>query len=303
MVALSFYVCTLPAALTEYCWLRAVAEALHGRATSFRPLELPPDGKGDRTLLNNSCTAAAKQADLALCLVCHMCKPADTTQTCRVTRAVAEKVRAHAAAAALMRPSAAAVGPQRAPSPPFSKPAPEYAAAPSPAAGNRTFVSAGDWIGRATHAAVQCSNPPNGPTPVGRCTNVCDQLYNTCPLPTDLPRGPVPPLGGPVGSSPTKKLPVPLTPAQVTAGVQAGRLRRPTTAQREADFAMAINVTTTNASPAAHRAEPSPAHINNASSATVEAFSINIGDSWAIRNTNCEIAPIHGILNRVCTEP
>ena len=30
-----------------------------------------------------------------------------------------------------------------------------------------------------------------------------------------------------------------------------------------------------------------------------QALIINTGDSWAIRNNNCEIAPIHGILNRV----
>ena len=173
---------------------------------------------------------------------------------------------------------------------------------PPLAASDATFTSAADWTGRARNAAIKCTDPPGGPTPSGRCTNVCDQLYNTCPLPTDLPRGRVPPLGGPVGSSPPKKLPPTLTPDLVTSAVQAGRLKMSAAVQRDADAATATS-SATYASPAAYAAEPSPAQGSAASSATAEATGINIGDSWAIRNTNCGIAPIHGILNRVCTDP
>ncbi|KAK9834882.1 hypothetical protein WJX81_006242 [Elliptochloris bilobata] len=35
--------------------------------------------------------------------------------------------------------------------------------------------------------------------------------------------------------------------------------------------------------------------------AAVPGGTLNSGDSWAIRNSNAEIAPIHGILTRVRT--
>lgn len=192
------------------------------------------------------------------------------------------------------------MGPQRAPGLRTDKATRSYAAAPSPAANNGTFVSAGDWSGR--RAPVKCTKPPADPSGVGRCTDLCDQLYNTCPLPTDLPKGTVPPKGGPVGSDTPVKTPMVLTPGEVDNAVSKGQLKRQAAGQREDDNAMGINGAATYAAAAPHPAAPSPAHANAAGNATIEAV-INTGDSWAIRNTNCEIAPIHGVLNRVCTEP
>ena len=217
---------------------------------------------------------------------------------CLLARAVVEKVRALAAAAARAPPPAAAVGPQRAPSAPASEPGPAYTAAPpSAAAGNGTFLSSGDWTGRARHAAVKCTDPPGDPPGRGRCTNRCDQLYNTCPLPTDLPKGKVPDKGSPVGSDPPLKMPAPLTTGEVDDAVSKGLLKKGDAAKPGAE---AIDGTAAYASSAGQPAAPRPAHTN--SSAAIEAISINAGDSWAIRNSNCEIAPIHGVLNRVRTE-
>ena len=213
---------------------------------------------------------------------------------------MAERVRALAAAAAHAPPPAAAAGPRRAPSPLVSTPTAEQAAAPSLAKGGRSFVSAGDFTGRAKRADVKCGVPSKDPPGVGRCTNPCDQLYNTCPLPKDLPLGSVPAIGGPIGADPVLKLPQPLSPADVTTAVKLGLLTMPT-GRLEAEVAAAINGTTAYAASQAHHAQPSPASVDTAR-ATAEAISINAGDSWAIRNTNCQIAPIHGILNRVCTE-
>ena len=216
---------------------------------------------------------------------------------------MAEKVRKLAAAAARARPSEAAVGPQRAPGPHGLR-TPEYVAAPSPGAGNRTFISdggTGDWKGRARPTA-KCGKPKDDPPGVGRCTDPCDQLYNTCPVPDDLPPGRVPALGGPVGSDPPLKAPKQLTSDEVNYAVNKGQLKRQAAAGREADGATGVNMTATYASPAAHHAEPSATHTSNASTATTEqANRLNAGDSWAIRNSNCGIAPIHGIMNRVRT--
>ena len=206
-----------------------------------------------------------------------------------------------------MPPLAAAVGPWRAPSLPISQPAAERAAAPpslsagsEPSMGNRTFVSAGDWTGRASRPGVHCGAPSAGPPGAGRCPSLCDQLYDTCPLPTDLPLGSVPPRGGPVGAEPLPKLPQALTHAEVAYALKGGLLKMPPAARLEADTGVAINGTTTYAASAARPAEHGHAGME-AASATAEELSINAGDSWVIRNSNCEIAPIHGVLNRVCT--
>ena len=168
--------------------------------------------------------------------------------------------------------------------------------------GNRSVVSAGDWTGRAKHAAIKCGVPAGDPPGVGRCTNPCDQLYNTCPLPKDLPLGPVPAPGGPVGMDPVVKLPPSLPPAEVTVAVKAGQLRMPAGSRLADDIDAAVRVTALRTPSAAHPAAPSPAGAESAR-ASAEALSINAGDSWAVRNTNCQIAPIHGILNRVRTTP
>ena len=191
------------------------------------------------------------------------------------------------------------MGPQRAPSSPASERTAEQPAEPFLVPGNRTVISAGDWTGRANHAAVKCGVPAGDPPGVGRCTNPCDQLYNTCPLPKDLQLGRVPPPGGPVGSDPVVQLPQSLTPAEVTVAVKAGRLRMPAGSSLADDIDAAVSRTAPRTASAAFPAAPSPAGAESAR-ASAEAISINSGDSWAIRNTNCQIAPIHGIVNRVC---
>lgn len=220
---------------------------------------------------------------------------------------MAERVRALAAAQARERVLAAAVGHQRTPNQPSSAPAPEQDAEPFLVPGNRTVVSAGDWKGRAKHAAVKCGVLPGDPPGVGRCTNPCDQLYNTCPLPKDLPLGRVPPPGGPVGSDPVVQLPPSLTPADVTLAVKAGRLRMPVGFRLAQNIAAAVSRTATYAASTDYPAASSPAGLESArafaEAVSAGAISINAGDSWAVRNTNCQIAPIHGILNRVCPTP
>ena len=217
---------------------------------------------------------------------------------------MAARVRALAAAQGRARASAPAVGPQRAPSAPASKRTAEQPAEPFVVHGNRTVVSAGDWTGRAAiNAAVKCGVPAGDPPGVGRCTNPCDQLYNTCPLPKDLPMGRVPAVGGPVGSDPVVQLPPSLTPTEVTVAVKAGRLRMPAGARLADDIDAAVNRTAPRMISAEFPAAPSPAGAESARASAEQAISINSGDSWAIRNTNCQIAPIHGIVNRVRTTP
>lgn len=247
------------------------------------------------------------------------------------TRAVAAAVRKRAAAEPRKTPKAAAVGPQHSPSLPSSKPAP----APGPPQHASPVGSEGDWAGRGRQAqagrlgrrngtASVCRDVSDGVQAVGRCQDVCDQLYDTCPNPVDLPRGTPPPRGGPVGWDPPKKPPYTMTAADMRTAVDRGALRMPTTAAtQQANSTRHETLHEKLRKAVAHLSEPwlkgllagdhaaalasraatpgtSTSGMNATRAARAEqGLIINTGDSWAIRNDNCELAPIHGIVNRV----
>ena len=148
------------------------------------PLKLPPDGSAVGNMLHSAVAVLFVELlpQLEPAHLPCLCAPRWGAHVCFMARAVAEKVRAHAAVA--LPPLAAAVGPQHAPSLPASNPAAERAAAALPLmADNRTVVSAGDWTGRAKRLAVRCGAPSVGPPGLGRCPNPCDQLYDSCLFP------------------------------------------------------------------------------------------------------------------------
>ena len=244
-------------------------------------------------------------------------------------------MRKRAAAEPRKNPKPAAVGPQHSPSLPSSKPAP----APAPPQRANPVGSEGDWAGRDRQAqagrmgrrnstASVCRDVSGGMPGVGRCQDVCDQLYDTCPVPDDLPRGTPPPRGGPVGSDPPKKPPYTMTATDMRTAVDRGALRMPTTAPtQQANSTRHESLHDKLWKAVAHLSEPflkgllaadraaalasrattpgtSASGMNASRSASAEQGPIiNTGDSWAIRNDNCELAPIHGILNRVRRGP
>ena len=166
-----------------------------------------------------------------------------------------------------------------------------------------------------------CPNVTGGVQAVGRCTDVCDQLYDTCPVPADLPRGTPPPRGGPIGSDPPKKPAFKLTPAAMRTALARGAVTLPASAaappagstrlgslqDRLRSAVSQISGPLLKGLLAADRADalasrvatPSTSGVNATRARAEQGLIINTGDSWAIRNDNCEIAPIHGILNRV----
>ena len=157
---------------------------------------------------------------------------------------------------------------------------------------------------RRNGTAAVCPDVTGGMQAVGRCPDVCDQLYDTCPVPTDLPQGKPPPRGGPIGSDPPKKPAFSLKSAGVQAAVAKGTLTMPATAAaQQAGVTLAADQA---AAFAARATDPRPSTAGGKAARAAGAGQgaiINAGDSWAIRNQNCEIAPIHGILNRVTHWP
>ena len=235
-------------------------------------------------------------------------------QTCACfCLAVAAAVRTRAAQGPRNPPQEAAVGPKHSPSKPAGEPDIKPAAAPAPLTRVGPVGSEGDWAGRrrqeqagsrrrGNNTAAVCPDVTGGVQGAGRCTDVCDQLYATCAAPTDLPMGTPPPPGGPVGSSPPK-LPLPLlTRRDVLAAVINGTLTVSGVAAQQAGATLTAEQAAF-ASPA-----DSPRLFSSGRSATRAAsaeqgITINSGDSWAIRNQNCQLAPIHGIMNRVLHWP
>ena len=134
----------------------------------------------------------------------------------------------------------------------------------------------------------------------GRCPSVCDQLYATCPVPADLPMGTLPPLGGPVGSDPPKLPLLLLTPRDVLTAVGNGTLTAIDAAAQQAGASLAAE----QAAAFAGSSRLNLAGRNATRAASAEQYYvISSGDSWAVRNGNCQIAPIHGIMNRVMHWP
>ena len=206
------------------------------------------------------------------------------------------------------------MGPQHLPSPPAGKPNIKPAAAPASPPRTRPARSLGDWAGRngqeqagrrrrGNNTTAVCPDITVGRQGAGRCPDVCDQLYATCPPPTDLPLGTPPPPGGPVGSDPPK-LPLPLlTTRDMQAAVINGTLTVSDTAAQQAGATLAAEQAAALESPAdSPRLNSSGRNATRAASA--EQYNlISSGDSWAIRNQNCQLAPIHGIMNRVMHWP
>lgn len=228
--------------------------------------------------------------------------------------AVAAAVRKRAAQGPRSPTQEAAVGPQHSPSPPSGRLDITPAAAPATPPLARPVRSEGDWAGkrrqeqagrrrRGNSTAPLCPDVSGGVQGAGRCPNVCDQLYATCPVPTDLPMGTLPPLGGPVGSDPPKLPLLLLTPRDVLTAVGNGTLTVVDAAAQQAGAALAAEQAAASASPAdSPRLNLTGRNATRAASAE-QGNNINAGDSWAIRNQNCQIAPIHGIMNRVMHWP
>ena len=238
-----------------------------------------------------------------------------------------------------MAPPGAAVGPQHSPSLPSSKPTPSAATAPAPSGRARPVGSEGDWAGRSRQGQAgrvrrgnsteavksMCPDVTGGVQAVGHCQDVCKQLYDTCPVPADLPRGTPPKRGGPIGSDPPKKPPFTLKRTDMRAALARGAMTLPATAAASPAVDMrlgSLQQTLRKALPlysepsakgllAANHADELASRnttpgtgtsgMNVTRASEEQGLVINAGDSCAIRNDNCraEIAPIHGILNRV----
>ncbi|KAK9834905.1 hypothetical protein WJX81_007597 [Elliptochloris bilobata] len=173
---------------------------------------------------------------------------------------------------------AEALGPQDAPSLPrgaVSAPAPGLTTLPNPEWGghNRTRGP----------AATEASGP-------GLCPNYLDQIYNTCPVP-NLPRIPYKPGGGPVDNDPALLLPPKLTARAVQQAINMGLV------VKEMNESDAHSGTTGSVQQVT---QGDLGQLTKAENAVFEqtVIAINSGDSWAIRNTDCGLAPIHGVLNK-----